>query len=65
MIGDIITKDPAVYKKEKTEKEIKKQIVKKIVQTDDVYDFEKYILISILAIFFIDFIIGKSKKKHI
>ncbi|MCI9093393.1 MAG: isopeptide-forming domain-containing fimbrial protein [Coprobacillus sp.] len=65
VIGDIITKDPAVYKKEKTEKEIKKQIVKKIVQTDDVYDFEKYILISILAIFFIDFIIGKSKKKHI
>ncbi len=62
VIGEIITKNPAVYKKGKPEKEVKREVIKNAVQTDDIYDFEKYILISVLAAVII---IGSYKKTKI
>lgn len=59
VIGDIITKVPAIYKKEKTEK----QIIKKVVQTDDIYDFDNQIIILILSFICIGFLVKKIAKK--
>ena len=64
VIGDIITKAPAIYKKGKTEKEVKREVVEKTVQTDDVYDFDNQIIILILSFICIRFLVKKIAKKY-